>query len=105
MPQPRKHASAAQRQAAYLQRQRSAVVEQLTQKGLVPLPALSTIPGQTRWRQALSQAQWLIETVSGEMQDYHDDRSESWQESEKAESFLERLDQVQSISEQLSELL
>ena len=76
MPQPRKHGSAAQRQAAYRQRQASAVAQQLAAKGLPSLPVLSTIPGEVRWRQALTLVQTLLESVESEMQQYYDERSE-----------------------------
>jgi hypothetical protein len=42
--------------------------------------------------------------VADEMEAYFDDRSETWQESEKAEDFHERLDAVREICDALDNL-
>lgn len=104
MPQPRKHASPAQRQAAYHQRRENARREQLNSKGLQATPALPTIPGTARWNQAIANAAELLAMVVDEMQQYHDDRSEAWQESDKAERFLERLEAIREVHDTVTEL-
>jgi hypothetical protein len=38
--------------------------------------------------------------VIEEMQDYHDERSEAWQESPQAETFLERMEVLQELKDQ-----
>jgi hypothetical protein len=107
MPQARQYQTSAQRQAAYRQRQAQARAAQLAQKGLPPLPAVPTLPGQARWRALLSQAQWAVAQVSQEMQGDYEARSQQWQESERGACFEERLEAVQELLvaiEELSEL-
>ena len=103
MPQPKKYATRAQQQAAYRQRRAVAERELLAQKGLPPLPAIPTLPGQARWRAMLSQAQRLLCTVAEEMQTYHDERSEAWQESANAEELLAKLERLQETISQLED--
>jgi len=105
MPQPRKHGSQAQRQAAYQQRQREALKSLLQQKGLPALPAVPTIPGTARWRRAIESAVKFLATVEEEMQQYYSDRSEVWQESERAEEFQSRIDTVAEARGVVEELL
>ncbi|MDQ3815389.1 MAG: hypothetical protein M3347_15835 [Armatimonadota bacterium] len=104
MPQARHYANAAQRQAAYRQRQVQAHAAQLAQQSLPPLPALPTVPGQARWSALLQPAQWALAQMSQEMQAYYDERSEAWQESERGECFQERLAAVQEVLEGVAEL-
>ena len=100
MPQPRKYASRAIRQAAYRQRTRQSQDNLLTQRGLPAGPAIPSMPGTARWSAAIKQSESLIAMVIEEMQDYHDDRSEAWQESPQAEAFLERMEVLQELSDQ-----
>ncbi len=104
MPQPRLHESSAQRQAAYRQRVDQARQQQLTAQALPPLPALPTVPGQARWLALLVQAQWCLTQVTNEMQQYHEVRSDAWQESDKGTAFEERLEAVQEVIAMLEEL-
>ncbi len=92
MPQPKRHANHADRQAAYGERCRRARLDEMADRGLPPLPAVTSIPGSARWASALRQARTLLETVQSEMQAYYDDRSSEWQESEKADRFTDRAD-------------
>lgn len=101
MPQPRKHSDHAARQAAYRVRQTKAQQEQLHQRGLPPLPAITTLPGSARWNSALQAARCLLVQVSEEMQAYYDDRSEVWQESDRAESFVERQEAIANLVSEL----
>ena len=91
MPQPAKHSDHAARQAQYRARQAEARQVELTGKGLPPLPAISSFPGWPRWNASFRAAQELIARNLSEMQDYYDDRSESWQESERGEDHQERI--------------
>ena len=104
MPQARVHESAAARQAAYRQRQAQAHTAQLAAKGLPPLPALPTVPGQARWNALLSQAHWALEAMCQEMEDYAAARSENWLESERGAAFQERLEAVQEVLAAVEEL-
>ena len=60
MPQPRKYENRAAQQAAYRTRQGRSQQELLSLKGLPPLPAIPTLPGQARWRAMIVQAQTLL---------------------------------------------
>lgn len=80
MPEVRKHATNAQRQAAYRKRKEQARTQQLSARSLPPLPAIPSMPGEVRWATALKHAQHLLESTLEEMEQYYDDRSEDWQE-------------------------
>ena len=102
MPQPRKYASRATRQAAYRQRTKLSQDSLLTQRGLPPGPAIPSMPGTARWAAAIKRSESLIVMVIEEMQEYHDDRSETWQEGPQGEAFLGRLDELQELSDQFA---
>ncbi len=97
MPQPRKYASRAERQAAYRRRTQSARAAEQQRKGLPPQPAIATMPGTARWRAAIVASRALLEMVREEMEDYAGDRSEAWQESERAEQHQEWVDALESL--------
>jgi len=101
MPQPRKYASQALRQAAYRQRSRTTQENRLSQRGLPTGPAIPSMPGTARWTSALKQARGLIQMVSAEMRDYYDNRSQQWQETAQADAFLERQDAIQEVLDQI----
>src|SRR5579863_460722 len=48
----------------------------------------ATMPGHARWTAMIAQAQTLLSQASDEMQSYHDDRSEQWQDGPRAEVLL-----------------
>ena len=95
MPQARKYATRAQQQAAYRQRQARSQQELLSRKGLPPLPAIPTMPGQARWSAIIAQAQTLLSEAAEQMQTYHDERSEPWQDGPRAEELLAKLEHLQ----------
>jgi len=101
MAQPRMHASHAARQAVYRKRQEQARAQQLRTKGLAPLPAIASMPGNARWSQAIAQVTCLLRSTVDEMQDYYDQRSEDWQEGERGETHQQRIDAVQEIVDAL----
>lgn len=103
MPQPRKYETRAQQQAAYRKRRATSERQLLAQKGLPPLPAIPALPGNARWGAMIEQAHTLISNAAMEMQSYHDDRSERWQDSMKAEELLDKLDHLQESMAQLQE--
>jgi hypothetical protein len=105
MPQPRKHASPAERQAAFRARREQARQVELAAKGLPSLPAISSIPGWSRWNASFRAAQELIACNLSEMQDYFDDRSDTWQESERGEDHRERIASAEAVLEALGELI
>ena len=104
MPQPRKYETRAQQQAAYRKRRAVAGQELLAKKGLPPLPAIPTIPGNARWSAMIEQAHMLLSQAIIEMQNYHDDRSEQWQDSARAEELLAKLEHLQETTAQLQQI-
>jgi len=86
MPTPRKYASNAERQAAYRARRPSETAG-------TPPPR----PGYRRWGVMIRQAGTLLETITVEMEAYYEERSESWQDSERGENFTERLELIEEI--------
>jgi hypothetical protein len=104
MPQPKKYASPAARQAAYRHRCEQARQVTLAGKGLPPLPVIATMPGWSRWNASFRSAQELITETLGEMQDYFEDRSNSWQDSERGEEHQEKMASVEAVVEALSDL-
>lgn len=97
MPQPRKHADHAAREAAYRARREAARQEQLRQQGLPALPRIASLPGWKRWNASFAAAQQLIESALDEMRDYYDDRSESWQESDRGDEHQDRMSMVEEV--------
>jgi hypothetical protein len=104
MPQERKYANDAHRQAAY--RHRCNIARQIEQshKGLPALPAIPTIPGWPRWKASIRLARELLQQTADEMQEYWDDRSEEWQSSDRAAEHQEHTDAIQEVLDQLSDL-
>ena len=98
MPTPRKHRDRAERQRAYRQRQQAARVAEIRSKNLPPVAPISSMPSGARWNALIHLALVLLRTVHEEMQTYHDDRSEAWQESEKGEAFLETIERLEDAS-------
>ena len=105
MPQPRRYTNHAAQQAVYRERQARQHKNIMASKGLPALPAIPSIPGSVRWEAMLLYAQSLLNDAAEEMQCYHDDRSEQWQESEKAEALLEYMASIQSAAETVTDLL
>ena len=104
MPQPRKYDSAALKQAAYRRRCQAAHQDQLRSKGLPALPPLPQIPARARWRAALKSACALLEQTTCEMRAYYEDRSESWQETERAGVLLDQLEALEGLLDELRTL-
>ena len=94
MPTPRQYDSRAARQKAYRERQKQAAADQLAAKGLPAAAPIPTMPSMTRWKALHDQARAALQAIQDEMQAYYDDRSEQWQESDRAQQFQEILDRV-----------
>src|SRR5216683_8357206 len=92
MPQQRQHADAAAKQRAYRARQAQARRDELQARGLPPAPPIPTLRSRARWHALLDQARLSLARARDEMQAYYDDRSEAWQEGERAATLQERLD-------------
>jgi len=104
MPQPRIHPSDAARQRAYRARREEARLAELAAKGLPSLPVISSMPGWARWNASFKAAHELIADTLGEMQDYYDDRSESWQEGDRGEEHQEKIESVEAVVDALGDL-
>jgi hypothetical protein len=95
MPTPRRYANQAERQAAYRNRLAAARTQELQARGMPLMPAIPSMPGSRRWEAMNQQALLLLQTVQEEMQDYYDERSDLWKESEPGETMAERLQMLQ----------
>jgi hypothetical protein len=105
MPQPKIHASAAERQAAFRARREQARQIEIAAKGLPPLPVIPSIPGWPRWNARFRMAHELLDGAVSEMQEYFDDRSETWRESERGEEHQERTASAEAVRDALDELI
>jgi hypothetical protein len=52
-------------------------------------------PGPAKWKALLTHAELLLQTAQREMERYFEERSENWQESERGETFLERIENLE----------
>ena len=104
MPRPRQYETRAAQQAAYRKRRSCSEQELLAHKGLPPLPAIPTMPGNARWSATIKQAHLLLSQASAEMQTYHDERSQEWQDSSKAEELIARLERLEESLAQLPDM-
>ena len=100
----KQRAQTAARQQRFRQRQQAARLREQQEKGLPPLPAITTIPGHARWRTALASARGLIGQVHEEMAAYYAGRSEQWQEGEAGVEFVERQEAVEAVLSALEDL-
>jgi predicted acyl esterase len=82
----------AQKQQAYRDRQRQRAM------GALPAPpAPCNIPPERRWATLRAQARAALQMLLDEMQAYHDDRSDEWQESDRGAAMADRLDALESV--------
>jgi hypothetical protein len=79
--------------------------KELADKGLPPLPRISTMPGDSRWNTAVERCVALLDMVREEMTEYYDERSETWQQQNyRAEVHMDNLKTVQRLLTKLEEL-
>lgn len=102
VPTPRKYKTDAQRQAAYRKRA-AAAVALADAKGLPLAAAIPSMPSYARWKAMSVTAGSLLQGVYQEMTTYADERSEAWQESERAEAFAEQIAAVEAAIQSLDE--
>ena len=103
MPQPKEYGSNSERQAAYRRRQSAAQATLVSTKGLMPLPKVAGMPGLARWRQLLEQAEVSFRAAFEQMQAYYDERSDPWLESDKAETFSERMEAIEELLDHITD--
>jgi hypothetical protein len=102
MPQQRRYEDNAAKQRAYRARQAQARREEQQAKGL---PAAPPLPSRARWQALLTQARLALETTRDEMHAYYEDRSEAWQQGERAATLAEQIDQLEVVLNELEALL
>ncbi len=89
----------AEKQRAYRDRLKQRAAGQLP-----AAPILTNIPPERRWKALQEQARTALQTMIEEMEAYRDERSETWQESERGESFQERIEALETVITELDEL-
>jgi hypothetical protein len=104
MPQQRRYEDNAAKHRAYRARQARARRAEQQAKGLPPVPPLPTLPSRARWQALLAQARLALETVRDEMQAYYEERSEAWQQGERAATLAEQIDQLEAVLRELEAL-
>jgi len=104
MPTPRKYASSAERQAAHRRRSREAVAALSAAKGLPAVSPVTTLPSIRRWQALLHAASHALESARDEMQVYVENRSEGWQDSQKAEEMQERIQAIEAAMDALQSI-
>lgn len=103
MPTPQIHADRAAKQKAYRDRQKAAIAEQLAAKNLPTVSIIPTMPSAARWKALHEQARRALQTMLDEMQAYRDERTDTWQESERGEAFTAMIDQAQEMIDTVEE--
>jgi hypothetical protein len=104
MPQQRQYPDNAAKQRAYRARQAQAHGAKQEASSLPPAASLPTLPSRARWQVLLTQARLCLETARDEMQGYYDDRSEVWQQGERAATLQDQLDSLGQALEELDAL-
>jgi hypothetical protein len=104
MPQQRQYADAAARQRAYRTRQAQARHDDLQARGLPPAAPIATLPSRARWQALLERARCSLETAHDEIQAYCEERSEAWQEGDRAAALAERLATLEQVLDDLDAL-
>ena len=99
MPTPRKYSSPAERQAAYRARQRLASARQTSLTVAWP-----TRPGYRRWDVMTKQVKDVLDIAVAEMQDYFDERTDEWQESDRAQALSDKMDLLMEAIDALERL-
>lgn len=105
MPTRRKYSSDAERARAYRQRVKAQRETELQAKGLPALPALPTMPGTARWKALIERARLELQTAREEMELYHDERTEAWQESDRGEELREWIEWLKTATRSVDEAL
>ena len=104
MPQQKKHNNGAARQAAYRARCEKARQAALAAKSLPALPTMPTLPGWKRWNASFEAAREMIDRTLYEMRDYFDERSDRWQQSDRADDLRDRMKAAQKLLDALDDL-
>lgn len=77
-------------------RERQAARDKATESAGLPAPRqISTMPSTARWNALLEAGRGKIEQLRDEMQEYFDERTEEWQESDRGTEMQERLERLE----------
>ncbi len=68
------------------------------------MPKIAAMPGSARWKATIEAAEALLTQAAEEMDEYWEDRSETWKESYVAEEHLQRKKRLAKMAETLSEM-
>ena len=101
MPQQRQYPDHAARQRAYRARQEQARLTAQQAKGVPPAAPIPTLPSRARWQALITQARLALELARDEMQTYYNARSDAWREGERAATFEEHLDHLETVIDHL----
>jgi len=104
MPIPKRYADQAAKQRAYRTRVALARRQEQEAEGLSPPPTVASRPGERRWSALLQRAQAALQMLRDEMDAYAMERSEAWQEGERAEQLQARLEVLDEVLERLEEV-
>lgn len=102
MPRPKLFNSDAERQAAYRQRTK----ERTSASALAALPSapgVANMAAKRRWQTLLGDARSALALLQEEMTAYYDDRSETWQSSERGENHQNDLNTIEEALSLLSD--
>lgn len=101
MPTPKRYKDNADRQCAYRARRAQARQKEREAKGLPRAPCIPSMPAHPRWAALIKHARAALQSARDEMEDYANDRSDAWQESENAETLQERIAALDDLIDQL----
>ena len=104
MPTPKQYSNSAARQQAYRERVKQSRAQERVDKGMPFGSAIGTMPSRHRWVGLLGLAQSSLQCALDEMESYYDDRSELWQENERGEALKDRIESLQSLIDEISNL-
>ena len=94
MPQPRKYIDQAEKQRAYRARLQAEQLQQHAAKA----------PTYAKWRKALQEAASILQNTETEIDAWMQERSERWQESDRASEMEEDREQLRDLVEAIASL-
>jgi hypothetical protein len=98
----KQRAQAALRQSRFRKRQQEVRRREQREKGLPPMPKITAMPGKARWQATVEAAEALLSQAAEEMEEYWENRSETWKESYAASELLQRRKRLTKIAETLN---
>jgi len=97
------HTSNAEKQKAYRARQAAALTQTIAGKALPISKPLPTKPSPARWKALHALALAAVETLRDEMETYKEERSERWQESDRAGEMEDQIAAANDLIDSLEE--